>query len=134
MVGALIHLWSTPEHLQDWWGYGAFFLATTLAQGLFVITFLRWPETQMLLFAGIVGNLAIVFLYVLVHYSKATLGPMVAHRGDLGVLGILATAAELGLVVLLATLLAGAYRRATYNGLFLAGVLLWTLKLSGILA
>ena len=32
LLAALIHLWVTPEHLEEWWGYGAFFLVTALAQ------------------------------------------------------------------------------------------------------
>jgi len=35
LLAALIHLWVTPEHLEEWWGYGAFFLVTALAQALY---------------------------------------------------------------------------------------------------
>ena len=24
LLAALIHLWVTPEHFEEWWGYGAF--------------------------------------------------------------------------------------------------------------
>ncbi len=26
LLAALIHLWVMPEHFEEWWGYGAFFL------------------------------------------------------------------------------------------------------------
>ena len=30
LVAALIHLWVTPEHFREWWGYGTFMLAAFL--------------------------------------------------------------------------------------------------------
>src|SRR5215213_2409191 len=62
LLAALIHLWATPEHFEEWWGYGAFFLVATLAQVLYAPLVLAWP-TRMVLFGGIAGNLAIVALY-----------------------------------------------------------------------
>jgi hypothetical protein len=32
LAAALIHLWVMPEHFEEWWGYGTFFLATAAAQ------------------------------------------------------------------------------------------------------
>jgi hypothetical protein len=26
LMAAAIHLWAVPDHLEEWWGYGAFFL------------------------------------------------------------------------------------------------------------
>src|SRR5215212_4862247 len=26
LLAALVHLWVTAEHFEEWWGYGAFFL------------------------------------------------------------------------------------------------------------
>ena len=26
LVAGLIHLWVMPEHFEEWWGYGVFFL------------------------------------------------------------------------------------------------------------
>ena len=32
LLAGLIHLWVTPEHFEEWWGYGAFFLVAGAAQ------------------------------------------------------------------------------------------------------
>ena len=54
----------TPEHFEEWWGYGAFFVVAAAAQILYVPIVLLWP-TQIVLLGGIAGNLAIVMLYLL---------------------------------------------------------------------
>ena len=64
LLAGLIHLWMTPEHFEEWWGYGAFSLAAGAAQVLYASIVLLWP-TRVVLLAGIAGNLAIVALYLL---------------------------------------------------------------------
>jgi hypothetical protein len=76
LLAGLIHLWVTPEHFEEWWGYGAFFLVAAAAQILYVPIVLLLP-TRIVLLGGIVGNLAIVVLYLLTR----TVGiPMVLDR------------------------------------------------------
>lgn len=60
---AIIHAWMMPEHFQEWWGYGAFFLITTIAQGVYGFALLRlvW---RWLFPIGIAGNLAIIGLLI----------------------------------------------------------------------
>jgi hypothetical protein len=55
LLAALIHLWVTPEHFGEWWGYGAFFLAAALAQVLYAPLVLVRP-TRMALLLGIGGH------------------------------------------------------------------------------
>lgn len=43
LVAALAHLWVTPEHFEEWWGYGVFFLVAALVQGLYGAALLRCP-------------------------------------------------------------------------------------------
>src|SRR5215216_7342782 len=64
LLAGLIHLWVAPEHFEEWWGYGAFFLVAAAAQLLYAPLALRWPS-RTLLIVGIAGNLAIVALYLL---------------------------------------------------------------------
>src|SRR5215203_6437605 len=64
LLAALIHLWVAPEHFEEWWGYGAFFLVAAAAQVLYVPLVLLWP-TRIVLLLGIAGNLAIAVLYLL---------------------------------------------------------------------
>ena len=33
LLAATIHLWVAPDHLEEWWGYGAFFVVLATAQG-----------------------------------------------------------------------------------------------------
>jgi hypothetical protein len=64
LLAGLLHLWVTPEHFEEWWGYGAFFLVAGAAQILYVPIVVLWP-TRIVLLAAIAGNLAIVGLYLL---------------------------------------------------------------------
>ncbi len=52
LAAALIHLWVMPEHFEEWWGYGTFFLVSALAQALYVPLLLRWPTGMILLLGG----------------------------------------------------------------------------------
>ena len=132
LVAAVIHLWAVPEHAWIWWGYGVFFLAAALSQGLFGVAVLRWPS-QPLAVAGIFGNLSVVLLYLLTRTSGVPIGPHAGGVEEAGLLDMSATIAEMGLVVVLVTLLGGRYRKATTNALLLLGGALWVLRFSGIL-
>ena len=44
LVAALIHLWVTPEHFGEWWGYGTFMLAAFVAQAIYAVFLLWWPR------------------------------------------------------------------------------------------
>ena len=61
LLAALVHLWVTPEHFEEWWGYGTFFLIAAAAQFLYAALLLRRPKGRVL-GLGIAGNLAIVLL------------------------------------------------------------------------
>lgn len=141
LAAALIHLWVTPEHFLHWWGYGVFFFIVALAQSLGGLLILWWPGSTLISLANIWGNLVIISLYVISHTWGMPYGPGwglpfnpdIAHVEDPEVLGMSATAAELVVVVVLVALLGGAQRRWTVNALLSLGVLLWTLRLTGIL-
>ncbi len=131
-AAALIHLWATPAHLEQWWGYGTFFVATAAGQGAFGVALLR-RVTQPLVLAGIWANAAIIALYVVTRTAGLPLGPQNGMVEDAGMLDMLATVAEVGVVVALVALLGGAYRGWTINALLLLGALLWVLRLTGVL-
>ena len=101
LLAALIHLWATPEHFEEWWGYGAFFLVAALAQVLYAPLVLAWP-TRMVLFGGIAGNLAIVALYLLTRTVGIPLfGPGAGEVEGVGFIDLCATASEVGIAVAL---------------------------------
>jgi len=52
LIAGLVHLWVAPEHFEEWWGYGSFFLVAAAAQLLYAPLLLRSP-TRAVLHAGI---------------------------------------------------------------------------------
>jgi hypothetical protein len=103
---ALIHLWVTPEHFGEWWGYGSFMLAAFVAQAIYAAALLVWPRWRLLLRAGISGNLAIIGMWVVSRTVGTPLGPMGGEVEGIGALDLICTASEVVLVVLLVGLLA----------------------------
>ena len=79
---ALIHLWVTPEHFEEWWGYGTFMLAAFVAQAIYAVFLLGWPRWPLLLLAGASGNLAIIGMWVVSRTVGTPIGPMAGDRGD----------------------------------------------------
>src|SRR5829696_7970366 len=63
LLAALLHLWVAPEHFEEWWGYGAFFLVAAASQVLYAPLVLLWP-TRIVLLLGIAGNLTTGALYL----------------------------------------------------------------------
>ncbi len=105
LLAAMIHLWVMPEHFEEWWGYGAFFLVSAVAQGLYCAALLRWPRRPLLLL-GIGGNLSIIALYLLTRTAGIPFfGPHAGEVEGIGMLDLSATAAELALTGTLGALL-----------------------------
>ncbi len=105
LVAALIHLWVMPEHFAEWWGYGAFFLASAVAQVLYVPLLLRRPNRTILLL-GVGGNLAIVSLYLLTRtVGIPFFGPHAGESEEVGFTDLCATTSELGIIVALGAVL-----------------------------
>lgn len=105
LAAALIHLWVTPEHFEEWWGYGAFFLVAAFAQGLYSAALLRWPS-QLLLLLGIIGNSSIILLYLLTRTVGIPLfGPEAGEVEEVGFADVCATTSEATLIIALGALL-----------------------------
>ena len=105
-VAALIHLWVTPEHFGEWWGYGSFMLAAFVAQAIYAAALLVWPRWRLILQAGVSGNLAIIGMWVVTRTVAIPLGPAAGEMEGIGALDLICTASEVVLVVLLVGLLA----------------------------
>lgn len=133
LVAALAHLWVAPGHFEVWWGYGTFFLAAACAQGLLAVALMRWPGRAIPL-AGVLGNLAVVALYVVTRTSGVPFGPHATRAEEAGVLDMATTAVELATVVFLLSLLGGRARGVAVNAVLLAGVGIWALRLIGYLS
>ena len=105
LVAALIHLWVMPEHFEEWWGYGIFFLVSAVAQMLYVPLLLSWPN-RMILLLGIGGNLAIALLYLLMRtVGIPVFGPHAGEVEEVGFTDLCATTSELGIAVALGAVL-----------------------------
>ncbi len=105
LLAALVHLWVTPEHFEEWWGYGAFFLVAGAAQILYVPIVLLLP-TRIVLLGGIAGNHAIVVLYLLTRtVGIPFFGPEAGEVERFGFVDVCATASELGIAVALGAVL-----------------------------
>jgi hypothetical protein len=93
-----MHLWAAPEHLEEWWGYGAFFLVLAIAQGLYGFGLLRRPSRPFLLL-GVSGNVAVVILWLVTRTTGIPLlGPHAGEVEEVGVLDLVCTLAEVGIV------------------------------------
>ena len=135
-----IHLAVTPEHLEEWWVFGAFFIVVGCFQLAFAAFVLRRPTWPVAL-AGIVVNLGVVLVYVMSRTSGLPIHPpeditshVWSHATEgAGPADLAATGAELVVVCLLVTLLPPRLRRTTVNLLLVTGAGLWVLRLSGAL-
>ncbi|WP_353951235.1 hypothetical protein V6K52_16580 [Knoellia sp. S7-12] len=140
VLGGAIHLAVTPEHLEEWWVFGTFFIVVGCFQLAFAALVLRRP-TWPVAFAGIAVNLAVVLVYVASRTTGLPIEPpedITSHAWShvaegAGPADLAATGAELTVVCLLVTLLPPRLRRMTVNLVLVAGAGLWVLRLSGAL-
>lgn len=102
-VAEAIHLWTAPEHYLEWLGYGVFFLAAAIFQGVLGAALL-FRARRWVFFVGALGNLAIVLLWAYTRTVAVPLGPMAGEAEAVGVLDLACTSAEVALVILLAAL------------------------------
>jgi hypothetical protein len=126
LLAALIHLWVMPEHFQEWWGYGMFFLVATIAQVVYIPLLLRWPNRSVFLL-GIAGNSAIVLLFLFTRVVGVPLfGPEAGEVEGVGIIDVCATSSEAAIVVALGVLLLWrlAGERTTLIGLILSAIAL----------
>ncbi|HEX2022065.1 MAG TPA: hypothetical protein VHH36_05085 [Candidatus Thermoplasmatota archaeon] len=120
LLASLLHGAAAPGHLDEWWGYGAFFLLAAGAQGVFGLAILLprvmheapitrlWPARNRRAFyaAGVAGNLAIVALYVVTRtVGIPFFGPEAGTVEDVGFLDAASKVTEVLLVACLAVLL-----------------------------
>ena len=87
-----------PEHLEEWWGYGAFFVVLAVVQGLYGFGLLRRTSRPYLLL-GVAGNLAVAILWLVTRtMGIPLLGPHAGEVEGVGVLDLACTLAEVGIV------------------------------------
>ncbi len=105
LVAGLIHAWAMPGHYREWWGYGAFFLVVAIAQVVLSDALLYRPR-QRLFLVGVVGNLAVIALYVVTRtVGIPFFGPHAGEVEEVGAIDLLSIVVELVLVITLVMLL-----------------------------
>jgi hypothetical protein len=124
---AVIHFEVVFEHFSEYWMYGTFFLVSAWAQ-LIWAAWIVWRPSRRLLWAGVVGNVAIIVVYVLTRTVGDLVGPGRGETEAMGGIDVVCTAFEAALVagalVLLWRRSAVAGRRIGRQaaGLLLAGI------------
>src|SRR3954454_5570180 len=132
LVAAAIHVKVAPEHFGEWWGYGAFFVVSAIAELALVWMLARRPA-QWVVQAGIWGSLATLLMYLVSRTAGIPVGPEAGVVEEVEALGIVASCAEAALLVLLCGLLGERSRSVTLTALAVAGALLWVAASAGAL-
>lgn len=119
LLAALVHLWEFSEHLERWWGFGAFFMAACIAQGLYSLALPYLWRRPLFLALGIAGNVSIVALWLFTRTAGIPYVRTIGVRAfelrtgmveGVEAADIVATASEVMLVAVLVLLMAGLYR------------------------
>lgn len=122
LAAAAIHLVAAPDHLQEWWGYGSFFLIAAGAQAVFGLLLLGqpWrfdeqgdydparnePLVRTLLTTAVVLTAGIVVLYVVTRtVGIPLLGPEAGVVEPVDGAGVAATTLEVGQIACMLALL-----------------------------
>lgn len=107
LYAAMLHFMAAPEHFEEWIGYGVFMLVAAFAQAVYAPLLLRLTRTRWnrgIVLLGILGNAAIVMLYIITRTVGIPAGPSageVEAVGDMGWIDITATLSEILLVAML---------------------------------
>ncbi len=94
MDAALIHFAVIPQHLDEYWLYGGFFVLVALAQiawGIFAVVDISRP----LLWLGAVGNALVAGVWILTRTYGALIGPDATEPARAGFGDIVSTIMEL---------------------------------------
>lgn len=121
LAAGLIHALLAPEHFEEWWGYGLFFLVSAVAQIGYTLMLL--PQSQrtmgviglrpdearslrLFYWLGILGNTAIVLMWVITRTLGVPLfGPNAGEVEEVTLIGLASVILELLLIACLFVLL-----------------------------
>lgn len=122
VTAGIIHAYYMPEHFEMWVGYGVFFLAVTICQVLLALVLLAVrPVHPMVLWAGIMGNISIIAMWIVARTMGLPLGPMMGEIEEIGALDLASKIVEFGVVVCMVTLLRMKSVSNENNGMAAAG-------------
>jgi hypothetical protein len=118
MLAGWIHVFFAPEHFQEWVGYGVFFVVASICQMLFsLMVVTNTPPRRELLWAGILGNMALIALWGITRtIGIPFFGPSAGEVETVGPLDLIAQIAELALITCLIILLRSRHNQVTSTG------------------
>lgn len=96
---AAIHFAVIQSHFEEWWGFGAFFVASGVAQLGWSLLVVTWPSRP-LFWVGVFGNAAIVALWIVTRTEGTLVGPDPREPEPVGVADGISTGFEIGIVAL----------------------------------
>lgn len=104
LLTGMLHASVTQEHLQEWWGYGLFFVVAGVAQAGYGIALFHQQRPRPAFFwAGIAGNAFLVATYVVSRtYGVPVFGPSAGRVEEVAALDVLTKLLEAGAIVALA--------------------------------
>jgi hypothetical protein len=105
LAAGLVHADLGPAHFRVWWGYGLFFAIAALAQIVLGLALLMdaLPRMRPVYVAGIVGDLALIGLYVLTRTAGIPLlGPAAGGVESVAPLDVVTEAMQAITIALLA--------------------------------
>jgi hypothetical protein len=105
LAAGAIHASVSAEHFREAFVFGAFFLAASTAQAGWAVLVVARPNRTVLV-AGVVGNAAVIILWMLTRTVGVPIGPEPWQPEAVGRLDVISTLLELALVIGAARLLA----------------------------
>jgi hypothetical protein len=105
-IAAGVHMLASPQHYEEWWGYGLFFIVAAAAQALYAIALVLRPLTRRLVLVGIWGNVAIIVLWLITRTVGIPLfGPEAGVVEEISTIDTVSKVVEVALIVCLWRLL-----------------------------
>jgi hypothetical protein len=95
---AAIHYAVAVEHFDEWWGFGLFFVASAVAQLVWAMVVVE-SRSRLVIWLGVIGNAAIVVLWIITRTVGTLVGPEPATPEPIGLADSVATVFELTIVV-----------------------------------
>jgi hypothetical protein len=95
---AAIHYAVIAEHFEEWWGFGLFFVTSAIVQLVWAVLVVT-RRSGLLMWLGVVGNAAIVVLWIVTRTVGTLVGPEPATPEPIGPADSVASAFELTIVV-----------------------------------
>jgi hypothetical protein len=95
---ATIHFAAAASHFREWWAFGVFFVGSGVAQAAWALLAVKSPSRTVWL-VGILGNAAIITLWILTRTVGTLVGPDPHTAEPVGVPDAVASGLELAIVL-----------------------------------